>query len=426
MYVIVAGFTAPANNTYWRIIALTSTDMMVYDPTGLITTEVAGAGKSAAISFGTLRATSPRSMMTDREQIESEEVRPSRQVTDQADGFSTVSGSIGFELSLQSQSSVISHALGGTWVVPVVSGSPSLAIAAATPSAGKARITRSTGSFLTEGWRLGDVMTTASFTDGANNRQWQILAVTTTTIDLADPTSVAVTAGSAAGKTITFNGYRMDSKTDLRTLTIERRFNSSGYYEVFKGNAVNELSFEIDPKGLAKGTVSLLGMTSTAQSASSIATTGIAPAPQTGPLRSQTGTIYEGGSRQAYMTALNISLANNRSSEAVIGSQFSPAIFEGQSRLTGSATFFYTDSTLPNKFWNSTMSSITLRLQDPTDATQFMVITIPKVKWLTAGIDPPQQGPVPVSMDFVGLGTTLVDPASATVESNITIQVSAL
>jgi hypothetical protein len=426
MYIIVAGFTAPANNGYWKIIGVTSTDLTVYDPDNVGVTEVSGGGKTAAISFGTLRLTSPRSLMTERESLESDEVRPSRQVTDIRHGFSNITGSLGFELSLGSHTTLISTALGGTWTKPAVGGAPNLAIAAATPTAGKARITRAAGSFLTEGFRLGDVINTTLFVAGANNKQWQILAVTATTIDLADPGAVAVTAASAAGPTITFAGWRMDSRTTLRTLTIERRFNGIGYYDVFKGVTVNEFSVDVAPKEITTGATTMLGMTSTAKTASSIATTGLASAPLTGPMTAFTAGIYEGGTQQAYMTALNLTLNNNRTTEGVIGSAFSPAIFEGRARVTGSATFFLADATMANKFYNETSSSITLRLQDPTTATEFVAITIPKVKYMSDNIDPPQEGPVPVSMDFVGLGTTVVDPSGATVETSFTIQVSTL
>lgn len=426
MAVLAAGFTATAQNTYWRVVSVTTTDLVVEDLANIGVTEAAGAGKSVTITFDTMRLTSPRSIMTDRESLESDEVRSTRQVTDVRHGFSSITGSVGFEVARASQVAMISAALGGTWTKPVFSGAPNVAIAAATPIAGKARWTRATGNFLTEGFRLGDVVNTSGAAAGANNAQWLVVGVTATTIDFADPNNVAVTAASAAGPTITYPGYRMDSGTNLRTFTIERRFNSTGWYDVFRGVAINDFAFEIAPKAIAKGTASLLGMTSTALSATSVATTGLCPAAQTGPMTAFSGLIYEGGLKQAYVTALNLTLSNNRTTEAVIGSAFTPGVFEGRARAKGSATFFFTDSTMPNKFYNETLSSLTLRLQDPTISTEFIGITIPKVKYMTANVDPPQEGPVPISMDFIGLGTTVVDPSGATVETCITIQVSSM
>lgn len=426
MHVRVAGFTAAANNADWKVVSVTATDLVVRDLSGVITTETAGAGKSCTIVFGTLRLTSPRQLNSNRETIESDEVRSSREVVDVRHGFTEINGSLGFELSLDSHTTMLGVTLGGTWTKPTLTGSPNLAMAAATPGAGKARITRAAGSFITDGFRLGDVWTASGFTNPANNIQWQITAVTATTIDLADPNSVAVAQASSAGPTLTFPGYRMDGKTEIRTMTVERRFNGTGYYDKWAGLSVNELAFQCPPKEKVTATATILGMSSTALSGTSIATTGIAAAPQTGFMTLSSAYIYENGSRAAYVTNLNFSIANNRSTEAVIGSKFSPGLFDAPRKPTGTLSAFFTDSALPNAFYNETLSSLFLRLADGSDATQFISITFPKIKYTSSEIDPPQTGPVVNNMNFTALGTSLADPSGATVESSVTIQVSYL
>lgn len=429
MYVLVAGYTATANNTYWKIIGVTATDLTVDDPTNVGVTEVSGAGKTVTIVFGTLRATSPRSLMIDRESLESDEVRASRQVVDIRHGFSAITGSFGFHVSLRSQSELLYAALGGTWTKPAVGSSPNLAMASATPAVGKARITRAAGNFTTEGFRLGDCITTTGFATSANNKQWTILAVGTTTIDLADPTSVAANDASGAGPVITFPGWRMDSRaTTLQTLTIERKFGTTNFFDVFKGVAVNEFTWDIAAKSLVQGTAGLLGMTGSAKTGTSIATTGQAPPPTTGAMAalSDVAGIYVGGTRQAYLTSLNITLSNNRTTEGVIGAATTPAIFEGRARAKGTATFFMADATMSNLFYNETVTSMTIRIQDPTSATEFIALTMPYVKFMTDNIDPPQEGPVPITMEFVALGGNLADPSGATIESAITVQTSSM
>lgn len=426
MFVKAAGFVATNINNYFRVLSVSATDLVVDDPSGLISTEAAGAGKSVSIAFNYFRATSPRQFMIDREELRSEEVRPSRAKSGARQGFSNITGQFGFELALRAQTELITMLQGGTWTKPTISGDPDYAMAAATPGVGKARVTRTTGSFITDGFRPGDIITTTLFTAPANNRQWTVLAVAATTIDLADPTSVAVTAASSASPVITYPGYRIDLGLNMYTTTWERRFTGVGQYDNFKGVTVNEFQLTLAPKEIAKGTVSFLGMTGSDQQGTSIATTGIAPVSQTQPMTVFNAGIYEGGTRQALLTQLDVTINNNRTTEAVLGSIGSPGVFEGSQEVSGSMTFFMADGVINNKFYNETNSSLFLRIQDPSSPTDFVSLVIPSLKYMSSDIDPPLEGPVPISMNFVANPSTQNNVGGTTIETNFTWQVSAL
>ncbi len=424
-WVLTAGFTTSGNNGYFRVIAVTATDLTVDDPSALLVTEVAGAGKTAIMVYSYFRSTTPRQLLLDREELESQEVRPSRAKAQSRQGFSSASGNFGFELALRAQTEWITMIQGGVWTKPAISGDPDYAMAAATPSVGKARITRATGSFITEGFRPGDVITTTLFTDANNNRQWRILALTATTLDLGDPTSAAVTAASSAPPVITYPGYRIDLGLNIYTNTLERRFATTSQYDVWRGFTVNELQLTLNPKEIVSGTVSLIGLTGSVMTGTSIATSGVAAPSQTAPMTLFTGEIYEGGTRQALLTSMDVTISNNRTTEAVIGSATSPAIFEGSQGVSGSMTFFMADGIINNKFWNETNSSLFLKMQDPTSATDFISLSIPSLKYMSADIDPPQMGPVPISMNFVANPSTQNNPGGTTIETNVTFQISA-
>lgn len=427
MEVLAAGFVDTDINAYWKVVGVTTTDLTVDDLLGVGSTEASGGGKTIAMVFSTMRLTSPRSLTEESETLESDEVRPSRQITDVRKGFTSVGGSIGFEMSIRSHTMLLASALGGVWTTPVVTGTPNLAIASATPSAGYGRVTRATGSFITDGLRKGDVVTFAAFANAANNVQRQLTAVTATTVTYADSAATTVTEVSGAGPTLTFVGYRMDSGTNLQTVTVERRFNSITTYDAFYGMCVNEFGIDASAKSKVTGTATLLGMSKTAKGNTSIATTGIAPLASTGFQTSlANASIYEAGTQNAFVTNLTVNVANNRTTEAVIGSNFAPFISEGRCRISGNLTFFLTDEVQSNKFFYEEESSLFFRLQDPTDPNGFLAVTIPRIKYTTDNIDPPQENSVPVSMDFVGLGADLANPSGATIESSFTLQVSSL
>ena len=88
-------------------------------------------------------------------------------------------------------------------------------------------------------------------------------------------------------------------------------------------------------------------------------------------------------------------------------------------------TFFLRGNATYSKFVNETETSIWMRLQDPNDATHFMNLVMPRVKFTDGSVDPPTEGPVPLSMGFRSLETevaTVNGAALATLPTSLTIQ----
>ena len=149
------------------------------------------------------------------------------------------------------------------------------------------------------------------------------------------------------------------------------------------------------------------------------------PAPTTAPFAAFQGRVYENGIPIAVMTSMEMNLDNQRSLEGVIGSKFSPGVFEGRCSVNGSMTFFLRGNATYSKFVNETETSIWMRLQDPNDATHFMNLVMPRVKFTDGSVDPPTEGPVPLSMGFRSLETevaTVNGAALATLPTSLTIQ----
>ena len=136
--------------------------------------------------------------------------------------------------------------------------------------------------------------------------------------------------------------------------------------------------------------------------------------------------VLAAGDNIAVATSMNFTLARNRSLNPVIGSRFSPDVFEGTARVSGTFSAYFDSAALLNKFINETESSIWLRMDDPNFiGTRFMSVVFPRVKYNGGTIDPPQEGPVTLEMPFRALkAPSLALPGGTTRPSLMTIQVS--
>lgn len=422
-YLVTTGYSNSTNNGTWKVLSVTASVVVLEDTNDVAVDEVSGGTQSVIATMQIARLTE-RNINLEIDTLTSEEVRPSRQVADVRGGFNQVTGSLGFQLSPQSFDDFIRAAMYGEWVQPDTSGAGNLTVDADAPVAGQTTITRTTGNWADDGIRAGDILVGASFSNGTNNVQWRVLSVSGQDVILD---GVGVDEGPTAA-TLSFVGYRIDLGPDpIRTFTIERRFEDVQEYQVFRGVAMDTWSLEVTPESLVNGSHDVLGMSSAAMSASPLVPLAdLLAAPTTNSFASFDAVLYEGGAINNVVTNLNFDLSNNASLEGVIGSRFSPGVYKGTATVEGNVTFFLDDSTTYNKFYNETETSIFLKLQDPDNTDGFLNVVMPRVRLLTGNMDPPQEGPVPISMDFQALAGTTTDENGASTETSLTVQVSSL
>jgi hypothetical protein len=347
----------------------------------------------------TFRATG-RNINPARATITSGEVRADRQVSDMRHGFQSVAGSFGFQLGLQDFDDVLEGELSGTWAL-VTTGTVSL-------SATAAGYARTAGSFITDGFEVGDIVEASGFSVAANNGRGRVSAVSALLLTVEDEfTGAAYTAvdGAAGGRFVNAVGQKLKVGKILRTFTMERRFSDVARYQLFKGCAFNNMSLTIAPNVIIGGTIDVVGLTG----GDILNTTlGNPQAPTANePFASFDGVLLEGGEDIGIVTGMTINMANGRSTAPVVFRRTSPAVFEGTFTVTGQVTVFFEDGTLVEKFINEETSSIDVRLDD-VNGTDFHRIRLGRIKYTGAPMDPPQQGPITLTMPY----QALVDPAS--------------
>jgi hypothetical protein len=352
-----------------------------------------------------------RNVNLEKEILESAEVRPTRQRSDVRHGFNRVAGNPGFQLSLQDYDDQIEYAMGGTWAAVTTTGTPDMG-ADGTLN----QFTRAAGSWITDGFRPGDIITTTGFTTTANNvTAKRCIAVAATTITMGADVTL-VTEVSGPGQTLDMVGNRIDMGTTLKTMTIERQFQDLTLYQVFRGVAVNQFSLTVSPEAIANGTLDLIGMSSDAISGSSLDATPTA-AQDTSPFAAFDGALWEGGAIIAVATSLDFNINNQRTLEGVIGSKFSPDVFDGTAIITGNLSVFFESAALQAKFFNETESSLWMRLDD-LNGTDFMDFKFYRVKYTGHGMDPGGTGPVTQGMPFEATEQTTYGTAMSVQRSN--------
>lgn len=336
-----------------------------------------------------LRVTS-RNINLQKQTLGSQEKRADRQVADVRHGFNQVGGSLGFELSMQSFDDWLEAALGGTWATAPATASTSLA----TNATGN-KVVRTTGSFITDGFMAGDVVTLAGFLTGGNNGVTTVLSVTALELTVA---KTLVTDVAAAARTVTATGKKLKVGSSLRSFTIERGFTDVTQYQVFAGCAINQMSLQIQPNQIIGGSFDIIGMSNTGFTGTSLGTP--TAAPSTSPFDAFTGSLYVNGVANTVVTGINIQVANGRSVQPVVGSKFSPDVFEGTATVTGQVTAFFESATIYNLFFNESEVALFFRMNSGSD---FQVWCLPRIKLTSGDMDPPQEGPIVATYNFQAL-----------------------
>jgi hypothetical protein len=348
---------------------------------------------------------------------QSNEIRPDYQVSDMRHGKRSVSGSIDGELSPLTYQDFHAAALRKLFAaVQTDITSLSLTVAVASPATLPASytVTRGSGDFTTTGIKVGCVVRVtvgASFTNTQIlNNNLLVIAVTAlvlTVVPLNGSNLLSVTGGSSeTSASCTINSPGMKSYVPLTSHTdtyfdIEHVFSDITQSELYLGCKVNQLNVSLPPTGMATVKIDLLGkdvnLGTTAQfTTPSAATT-------TGVLAAVNGVVAVGGVPIALLTGLTLTLNNNMTSEAVVGSNAAPAIFPGTVAVSGQATVMFSNATMRDYFNNETEVSLCVAMSTGTTGTaDFMSYSMPRVKFSGAGKDDGNKGLV-MTMPFTAL-----------------------
>lgn len=363
-----------------------------------------------------------------KQTYESAEIRTDYQVADMRHGVRSVEGRISGELSPLTYEMLFAAALRKQWAATSALTSLSITIAA---SGANYTLTRGSGSFLTDGVKVGDVvrLTAGTFTAGNLNNNLLVIGLTATVATVAVLNGSSLTAeGPIASATLTVPGKRSYVPTSSHTddsFSIEHWFSDINQSELFRGCKVMNASVNLPATGIATADFGFMGCDVT--TATSAYYTSPTAATTTGVLAAVNGVVRYGSGKVANVTGLNFTIDGAMSATPVVGSNVYADIFEGRVTVSGQFTAFFEDSTYRDAFLNETEVSLTVAMTTSNSANaDFVAFTFPRVKLGGATKSDGGTGGVVQTVPFTALFNSAGGSGTSSEATTVVIQDSAI
>jgi len=324
-----------------------------------------------------------------------DEITSKRQVLSSRHGVKSVDGAISNLLSCGTYSDFLGALLRGEFTAVTAITGLSITVGGTAPNY---TLTRSTGSFLSGGVRIGQVVRLTAGTFNANNlnKILMVTGVTATVVTCVVLNGSALTAeGPIASATFTIQGKfakAVDSAHTNIYYTFEEWHPNVPSSERFLDVKVGSAGLTLPSSGNATTDFSFVGLDmskdTTAYFSSPTAET------TTNVLTSASGALYVSGTSIGVVTDLNINIDGGLTpADGVVGTNLRPDVFTGNLTVTGSFTAYFDSTTFADAFANETEVSILSALTDGTSATaDFMTVFLPRVKVNSANLDDGQTG----------------------------------
>lgn len=354
---------------------------------------------------------------------QSNEKRSDYQVADFRHGVRSVGGSINCELSPGTYADFFAAALRKAFAAVTAATGVAVTIAGSGPTF---TVTRAAGSYLTDGFKVGDVIRLSAGALNAANiaKNLVIVGLTATVATVIPLNGVALVAeGAISGTTVTVIGKKTMTPTSGHTddsFSIEHWFKDIGQSEVFTGCKIDQLQVSLPPTGM--GTLGIDFMGKDVVTATSAYFTSPTAATSSGVLASVNGVVYAGGNQVALLTGLSFSVNGNMSADPVVGSNVYPDIFEGRVVVGGQMTVFFQDATFRDYFLNETEIGIFGAFSTSNAAAaDFVGFSLPRIKCGGADKDDGEKGIVQ-TMPFTALFNSTGGAGVATEQSTLIVQ----
>jgi hypothetical protein len=344
--------------------------------------------------FGTAPAASGAQLLrrisvdvtTSKDTYGSNEIRPEMQQSDFRHGVKRIAGKISGDISAKTYADFYGSFCKRLFTAGVSATAQSITIAGAGPYT----LTRASGSYLTDGFKIGHVvrLSVGSFNAANSNKNLFVTAVTATVLTVTVVNSTYVSAlvaeGPVTGATVSVVGKQTWVAS---TGQVEESYSLEQYQpdmspavsEVSTGCKINGFTANLPATGIATNDFDIIGQNVTT-SASQYFTSPTA-ATTTGSLAAVNGLLSANGSIVGVLTGLTITGQANYTGDPVVGSNVVPAFYPGIVKITGQATAYFADVTLRDAFLNETEIGImAVFTEDNTATSNFVSYIMHRVK----------------------------------------------
>lgn len=390
--------------------------------TALNTKAPAGAGGSSKYLR---RVTSQIDL--DKDQYSSNEINTSQQVYDSRHGVRSVKGSISGELSAGSYQGPFESLLRAAAASMGVT-TAQTTIASTAPGAGQTggTLTRSGGSFITDGWKVGDMFRMTGWLTtmaGLNSVNCLITTLSATSMTVICPSGKAfVTKAAADPVTLTAVGKKVAVPTSGHTrdyYTIEHFWSDIAQSEQFVDCVFSTASIKLPATGMSTVEFGVMGLdmqTGTAQYFTTPAAAGTG-----GLCAAVNGALVVNGAKLATVTSAEVQIDGGFTAiGGVVGSNIDPDVIPGKVTVKGTVSVLFDSAAMRDLFVNETESTLILCLTvNNTDTSDAIVIVLPSVKFGSADKDDGEKA-ITLTMPF--FATQAVSNVTTNLSTTISIQ----
>ncbi len=342
-----------------------------------------------------------------KENYESNEINPSFQTIDSRHGVRSVEGSLEAELSPGTYSDFIGSILAKDFDAGGSTTGASLTITA--PVSGSFyTITRDAGSWLTDGFYVGNIvrLSGAGFDPanvGNNLLVVGLTALVATVVLLSATPLVAEGPIAAAGMAVVgkqsyvpLTGHTDDS------YTVEQFFSDIGQSEVYTGLKPASIALSLPSTGLVTANLSFMGK-NLERTGTTQYFTSPTPTNTEGIFAAVSGAVVVNGKPVGLITSMDLNISRNQEAANVVGSNFAADIFVGRVTASGSLSVYFQDAVFRDYFDDEAKISIVVALTtgEEKDA-EAMTFTMGKVK-INSGSKTDAELGLTQSMDFQAL-----------------------
>jgi len=335
-----------------------------------------------------------------KDSLQSEEIRSDRQIADFRLGSNQIGGDINFELSYGSFDQFLQAVLlSADWASPATTGTTTID-ATATGYA------RGAGSFLTDGFLVGQFITASGFTVLGYNGGSIVTAVDALTITSTPSAGGTHGIEAGGGDELVLASESIAAAVTRSSFSFIRHFAdiapADKPYYIYRGNEISSLQLTIAANAMVTGAFTVFGQSlELAEDLAALGTPTYPAASTTTPLDSFTGALEEGGVTVAVVTEMTLNLDNGIEPRFVVGNKNSIDPTVKRSNLTGQVTAYFEDSTLVEKFINEEESSLVFALPDADGNLQRY--RVPRFKYTGGQPDVTGEGPITLAMPFQAL-----------------------
>lgn len=318
-----------------------------------------------------------------KDTFESAEIRTDYQIADMRHGVRKAEGSLNGELSAGSYADFMQALVARDFTVVTPIASLSVTIAT---SGTLYTVTRASGSWITDGVQVGQVLRLTGAGLNAANVAKNILvaSMTATVLTVAVPNGLALVAeGPIASVTATVVGkvtYVPQTGHTDQSFTFEEWYSDIAQSEVYTGVKVGTMAVQLPATGLSTVDLTFMGKDLTQTGTSQYFTTPTAQS-TTGIFAAVNGLVLVAGQPIALITSADFSTERAMENAVAVGSNSSADIFTGRIKVTGNLSVYFQDAAFRNYFNNeTTVSLVFLLMQDSTANSDFISFVIPKAK----------------------------------------------